>query len=180
MHMINDEFEIIRQIQKGQSACYKELVLGHQSAVYSLLYTMLRQHSLAEDLTQEVFIKAYENLNRFNFKSRFFSWIYRIAINTAITYRQKEKRMFLVDTDVLVSECSEEEKILENERSMILKKAIEELKEKYRLVIILKYFEQLSYAEIADVLKIPEKKVKSRLFDARKVLKSFLEENGYF
>ena len=180
MLMIEDEYHTIRRIQLGHSESYRTLVLRYQSAIFGLLYSMLRQRDIAEDLTQDVFIKAYESLGSFNYRSRFFSWIYRIALNAAITYKKKNRSVIHVETAWPGKEESAEDRIVGLERSMLLQKAIEQLNDKYKPVLCLKYFEQMSYQEIAAVLNIPEKKVKSRLFDARKALKAFLEENGYF
>jgi RNA polymerase sigma-70 factor, ECF subfamily len=180
MYMIEDENNDIRRIQQGNTECYNVLVLRYQSAIFGLLYNMLHQRVVAEDLTQEVFIRAYENLGKFNYKSRFFSWIYRIAINTAITYKKKNNRIVFNDASPLDSEESIEDRIVGKDRSILLEKAIERLNDKCKQVIILKYFEQLSYNEVAMVLDIPEKKVKSRLFDARKSLRSYLEEKEFF
>jgi RNA polymerase sigma-70 factor, ECF subfamily len=180
MYMIEDENNDIRRIQQGNTECYNVLVLRYQSAIFGLLYNMLHQRVVAEDLTQEVFIRAYENLGKFNYKSRFFCWIYRIAINTAITYKKKNNRTFLNETSTPDTVESIEDRIVGIERNMLLNKAIERLNDKCKQVIILKYFEQLSYNEVAKVLDIPEKKVKSRLFDARKLLRSYLEEKEFF
>jgi RNA polymerase sigma-70 factor, ECF subfamily len=180
MYMIENEYENIRRIQQGQTECYKLLVLRYQSVIFNLLYTMLRQPVVAEDLTQEVFIRAYENIGKFNYKSRFFCWIYRIAINTAITYKKKNNRIIFNETSTPDTEESIEDRIVGIERNMLLNKAIERMNDKYKQVLMLKYFEQLTYTEIAEVLNIHEKKVKSRLFDARKSLRSYLDKNGYF
>jgi RNA polymerase sigma-70 factor, ECF subfamily len=91
--MIKDEYRSIVRIQRAHRECYKILVLRYKSSIFSLLFSMLNQRVVAGDLTQEVFIKAFENLGKFNHKSRFFSWIYRIASNTAITYKKKNNRI---------------------------------------------------------------------------------------
>lgn len=178
--MNDNDFDIIRSVLNGQVNQYKTLVERYQSAIYHLLVQMIQHQDEAKGLTQEVFVKAYENLEKFNFKSKFFSWIYRIAINTAITYRKQQKRF--VDIEELPQQIDKpaEDNLLAKEKSAMLKKAISKLADKYQAVIALRYFEQLSYAEIADMLNITEKKVKSRLFDARKMLRTLLEESGYF
>jgi RNA polymerase sigma-70 factor, ECF subfamily len=178
--MIEDEYEVIRKVQQGDINQFNLLVLKYQSAIFKLLFNMLNQHSMAEELTQEVFIKSYENLNSFNFNSRFFSWIYRIAINTAISHKKKLRPFIGFENVAPETEISAEATIISNEREIILKQAIEHLAEKHKLVIMLKYFEGLSYSEIAEILKINEERVKSRLFDARKRLKTILEKNNYF
>ncbi|TVR38919.1 MAG: RNA polymerase sigma factor [Bacteroidia bacterium] len=181
--MKNEEFEIIRRILGGETQEYKKLVHNYQAAVYNVLYQMLHQHTEAEELAQDVFVKAYEKLATFNFQSRFFSWIFRIAINTAITHQKKAQRFLQLERlpeDIDHNAGNNEQQMMDKERDVILKKAILRLKETYRAVIVLHYFEQLSYAEIAEVLELPEKKVKSRLYDGRKLLKSMLEKQDFF
>lgn len=178
--MNQEEYDIIRRVQQGHINDFEHLVKGHQAAVISLLYQMLGRAEEAEEVAQDVFVKAYENIGSFNFKSKFFSWIYRIAINTAISHKKKEQRFLRPEHMPEQSHDPTENTVLEKERNVILKKAIDQLKEKYQILIFLSYFEQLSYAEIAEVLDIPEKKVKSRLFDARKLLHGQLVNSGIF
>lgn len=178
--MNDNDFDIIRSVLNGQVNHYKTLVERYQSAIFHLLIQMVQHHDEAKGLTQEVFVKAYENLDKFNFKSKFFSWIYRIAINTAITYRKQQQRFVGIEELPQQMVKPVEEKMLAREKSTLLKKAVSKLADKYQSVIVLRYFEQLSYAEMAEILNITEKKVKSRLFDARKMLKTLLEESGYF
>ncbi len=178
--MNDPDFDIIRNVQQGQVNDYEVLVKKYQSPVFNLLYRMLNQQESAEALTQEVLVKAYENLGSFNFKSRFFSWIYRIAINTAISYRKKNLRFVTLDSMPQDVVKPAEEILMAKERSAILQAAINRLKDKYKTVIILRYYEQLSYHEIAEALNIDERKVKSRLFDARQLLRSQLQNNNFF
>ncbi|NCC73171.1 MAG: sigma-70 family RNA polymerase sigma factor [Sphingobacteriia bacterium] len=178
--MIDEEYEIIRRIQQGQVNDFEILVIKYQSAVFKLLINMLHNFSTAEELTQDVFVKAYEHLGKFNFNSRFFSWLYRIAINDAISYNQKKKNWSTEQYIPESPEKSAEEIIIADEKQQVLNHCIHQLTEKNKAVIILKYYEHLSYEEIAEVLSINEEKVKSRLFEARKALKNLLEQNHYF
>lgn len=178
---MNDlDFDIIRSIQNGQVNDYEALVKKYQSTVFNVVFRMLNQRESAEALTQEVFVKAYENLDSFNFKSRFFSWIYRIAINTAISYRKNNQRFVSLEHMPQHMVKPVEAQMMDKERSATLKAAINRLKEKYKTVIVLRYYEQLSYNEIAEILNIHEKKVKSRLFDARQLLRNHLQESDFF
>jgi RNA polymerase sigma-70 factor, ECF subfamily len=178
--MKQEEYDIIRRVQQGHINDFELLVKRHQAAVLSLLYQMLGRAEEAEEVAQDVFVKAFENIGSFNFKSRFFSWVYRIAINTAISYREKERRFLRPEKMPEQGINSTENNVLEKERNVFLRLAVNQLKEKYRVLIVLSYFEQRSYAEMAEVLEIPEKKVKSRLFDARKQLHDRLLNSGIF
>jgi RNA polymerase sigma-70 factor, ECF subfamily len=178
---MNDaDFDIIRNIQKGRVNDFELLVRKYQSAVFNVLYHIIHQEGIARELSQEVFVKAYEHMDSFNFKSKFFSWIYRIAINTGISYQKKQHQHLFTNRFPGNFEEGVEEKIMEKEKAAILKNAIHRLKDKYKMVILLKYYEQLSYAEMAEVLGISEDKVKSRLFCSRKLLKNILHDAGYF
>jgi len=129
---------------------------------------------------QDVFVKAYESFWQYNPEYKFFSWIYRIAINKALLF-VKQKRA-LVPDGILYSEAADdrEEIFFCAHRDHIISKAVNGLDEKYRKVILLRYYAGLSYTQIANVLKLPEKTVKSRLFDARKILQRSLEKMEFF
>jgi RNA polymerase sigma-70 factor, ECF subfamily len=174
------EFDIIRRIQNGQVNDYELLVRKYQSAVFNVLLHMLHREEEARELTQDVFVKAYEHLDAFNFESKFYSWIYRIAINSAISFRKKQRHLIFTGYFPQLFEETADEQMMEKEKNMLLHKAIGRLKSKYKAVVVLRYFQQLSYNEIAEVLHVSESKVKSRLFCSRKLLKEMLQETGYF
>jgi len=178
--MNHEENNIIRRILGGHKQEYKLLVNKYQDAVYNVIYRMLQQQPEAEELAQDVFVKAYVKLGSFNYKSKFFSWIYRIAINTAISHQKKSKRFLHPEQMPEPTGANQEDEMMLNERNAILDHVIGTLNEKYKSVIVLHYFEQLSYAEMAEVLELPEKKIKSRLFDARRMLYKKLEKHAYF
>lgn len=178
---MNDiDFDIIRSVQNGQVKDYETLVNKYQSAIFNVLFQMLQQRETAKELAQDVFVKAYEHLDTFNYRSKFFSWIYRIAINTALSYQKKQQRYVSLEGVPHDVDRPAEDRLVEKESSTLLRAAVNRLKDKYKTVIVLRYFEQLSYAEIAAVLDIPEKMVKSRLFDARQLLRGHLQESNYF
>lgn len=178
--MNHEENNIIRRILGGNTREYELLVNKYQDAVYNVIYRMLQQRAEAEELAQDVFVKAYVKLESFNYKSKFFSWIYRIAINTAISHQKKSKRFLHPEQMPEPAGANQEDEMMFNEQHAILDHVIGTLNEKYRSVIVLHYFEQLSYAEMAEVLQLPEKKIKSRLYDARRMLYKKLEKHTYF
>jgi RNA polymerase sigma-70 factor (ECF subfamily) len=139
---------------------------------------MLGNPDEAADVTQTVFLKAFENLDRFNPKYKFFSWIYRIAINESINQLKKRGRTEPL-AETLVSPTRSPEGLMESGRiSNELQVALLSIQEDHRAVIVLRHFSEYSYREIGEILQIPEKTVKSRLFSARKQMKLRLEENG--
>ncbi len=178
--MNTEEYNIIRRVQQGHTKEYEWLVRKYQAAVYNVILQMTRQHETAEELAQDVFVRAFEKIGTFHFKSKFFSWIYRIAINAAISHNKKERRYLNAEHFPEQGSRTGEESLDEKERNMLIWSAIDRLKDKYRSVIVLCYFEQLTYAEIAEILDVSEQKVKSRLYDARRLLRSELEKTNYF
>jgi RNA polymerase sigma-70 factor, ECF subfamily len=175
-HLTDDDHDVIRQVLKGDVNKYRLLVEKHQRAVFNLCYQMLNNFEDAEELTQDVFVRAYEHLGGFRFKYRFFSWIYRIAINRTLAHIKQQSRLTSIE-DIRHKMAATDE--ADNDRSTHLKMAIDLLKENYKTVIILKYYEQLSYKEMSVILEIPEKTIRSRLYDARIKMKQLLEDTGY-
>lgn len=173
--IIDEDHDVIRNVLDGDTNSYRRLVEKYQGPVFNLLIKMVNNFEDAEELTQDVFVKAFESLAGFNFKYRFFSWIYKIAINRALAelkYKTRYTEIEHVQNKLSEEDTDEPDSIAQ------VKMAIGNLKELYKAVIILKYYEGLSYKEIAVVLDIPEKKVRSRLYDARMKMKEALEKSG--
>jgi len=139
---------------------------------------MTNNYHDSEDITQAVFIKVYENLGSYNQKYKFYSWIYRIALNESLNYLKSQKRKTALEIDVPSDnkDPAENHQVLATRETV--QNAIMRLKPKYRRLIVLKHFQNHSYADIAMVLDIPEQKVKSRLYTARRMLKDILEDRG--
>ncbi|MDA3944760.1 MAG: RNA polymerase sigma factor [Bacteroidetes bacterium] len=173
-----DEDHITVRLVLNESVnAYEILINKYQAPIYNLFLRMLHNREEAEELTQETFVKAYEALPGFRFEYRFFSWLYRIAVNLALNDLKKQKRF--VGSEYLKNIPDEkDDKTAENKEHM--KWAVDQLKDIYKAVIVLKYYQQLSYQELAFALNIPEKKVRSRLYDARLQLKTFLERSNYY
>jgi len=172
-----EDLRLVSMVLDGQVNAFRHLVEKYQSPVYNLIVKIIHDKDEAKEITQEVFVKAYESLASFRSDHKFFSWIYRIAVNAALNQLKKQKKMVGLDTLKGVSDAAEE---LMNEREQLLQKAIKMLNEKYSVLIVLKYYEQMSYKEVAETMAITEKKVRSRLFEARQQLKEMLEKTSYF
>ncbi len=175
--MDEEDYDIIRMVIHGSVNDYAILVNRYQVPVYNLFLRMLHDREEAKEMTQAVFVKAYEALPTFRFSHRFFSWLYRIAINMALNHLKKKKKYVGMEQLINMSAETDEQK---SETDALMKKAVDQLKNQYKAVVVLKYYQQLSYREIAFALEIPEKKVRSRLYDARLQLKEKLEESGYY
>lgn len=170
----DDDHDIVRRVLFESTNAYESLVVKYQRPVYNLFLRMIHDRDEAEELTQIVFIKAYEALSAFSFEYRFFSWLYRIAVNQALNELKKQRRFVDIEK---IKNISEEAIEKDSDKNRLLQNAIDKLKDKYKAVIVLKYFQQLSYKEVAFALNITEKKVRSRLYDARLQLKETLERN---
>ncbi|MFA6651905.1 MAG: sigma-70 family RNA polymerase sigma factor [Bacteroidales bacterium] len=176
---MKDESTIIQAILAGKTALYGVLVERYQNPVFRVIFNMVNNYEEARELTQDVFVKAYESLHQYNPEYKFFSWIYRIAINRALLFGRNKKPYVPLEKIALHKETApgpETEYDLKT-RDALVGKAVGSLKDKYKTVVLLKYYAGLSYGEIAETLEIPEKTVKSRLFDARMLLKDKLNEN---
>jgi len=173
----HEDHEIIKKVMDGAVNEYRHLIEKYQVQLYNLFLRMLRDEDMARELTHQTFVKAYMALDNFRFEHRFFSWIYRIAINQALTVLRNRKRMVGLEE---AYRFSGEDEAARKDDSSHLRMAVNRLNDKYKAVIELKYFQQMAYKDIAIVLNITDKKVKSRLFDARLQLRNILEETGYY
>jgi len=158
----------------GDRGAFEALLVEYEKPVFNAAYRMLNNRDDARDVTQAVFLKVFENFQQFDPSRRFFSWIYRITLNESINWLGKENRL-----EPLLFEAVDEgkgpEQELESARvSAGVQAALMSISTDYRTVVILKHFLGCSYVEISEILEIPEKKVKSRLYTARQQLKDAL------
>ncbi|HEX8924127.1 MAG TPA: RNA polymerase sigma factor [Patescibacteria group bacterium] len=174
--------ELVYKIQNGEKELYGEIMERYEGKLFGYIKHLVNQEpEEVEDLVEEVFISGYINLQSFDSKKRFSSWIYRIAHNKAIDYFKKKKtytKGLTEDNEELLpnEEKLTEELQIEEERKMKIKEAIDKLEVKYREAIILNYFEEKSYDEISDILHIPVSHVGVILFRAKKILKEKLKD----
>lgn len=152
---------------------FQEFYRTHGIRVRRTLQGMVGNISTAEELTQEAFLKAWKNLGTFSFKSSLSTWIYQIAINTALDWLRSHKAKW---TSPEINEVSSMENSPE---TIAIGEAIMELDDRNRALLVLHYYEGLSLAEIAKVLSIPVGTVKSRLYQAKAVLKPLLMNRGF-
>lgn len=180
---MRDETQLIEKASKGDISAFEELISIHQKMVYNYCYRMSGDLHDAEDLTQEVFLKAYRGLANFKGKSKFSTWIYRIAYNTCIDRHRKKKSadtnmVFIDDEDEYRQLVSDnhipEDELLIKEKQEIVQKCIESLRPEYRSVIILRDIQNYTYAEIAAMLDMPLGTVKSYISRGRSALRESL------
>ena len=179
-----DDRALIDRFKGGDQSAFEHLVLKYQNKIYSLCRYMLGNTHDAEDAAQDTFVKAYRNLNNFRPEASFYTWLYRIAVNTCLDYKKRPFFQSLFrksdeDEDYILEPVSDEpspEKLYESKQlDLALRKSLGKLSLKLRTVIILKEIEGLSYEEIAEVIDVSVGTVKSRISRAREELKVLMK-----
>ncbi len=169
---------MVRACLDGDNAAFGALVQKYSGKLFNATYRITHGREDAVDATQAAFVKAYEKLPTFDFNHRFFSWIYRIALNEALDIAGRRREARLDDAPEPIGGDVEGE-YAQAERSRLVQRALMELPPDGRALIVLRHFQGLSYGDIAEILRVPEKTVKSRLFTARQRLRKVLEERGW-
>jgi len=173
---MENEKILIKKITDGEKEFFGELVLKHQDFIFNVVKSYVRFEEEARDITQEVFLKAYENIEKFRGDSRFSSWLYRIAYNLSINWSERKKGRETQMDDNLPETVAEDGGAVDEmfDRELVLsriKEIIEEMPLKYKVIIKLYYFEEKSYQEIAETLGIPINTVKIQLLRARGIIR---------
>jgi len=182
-----DDSELARLAELGREPAFRELLIRYERPIFSLIYRMVRDRELAEDLAQETFVRAFNAIASYNSSYKFNSWIFKIASNHTINYLRKGKldtvSIFgtsdegLGDRELQIKSKTENPHEFTERRELggRIEVAIGELREEYRMAILLYHVEGYSYEEIADIMDIPLGTAKTYLFRARKELKKHLE-----
>ena len=175
--MNEDEFDrdCVERCLDGDREAFEPILARYEKPVYNAVLRMVGDAEEARDIAQEVFVKVFENLRSYDRSRKFFSWMYRVAINETINHVKTRRRWEPLSEAFQSSHSNPEEAMQEVERDREIQRALLALDPKYRLALIVRHFLQLSYAEAANVLDVPEKTVKSRLFTARQLLREILE-----
>lgn len=184
------EQRLVLQAQKGNVKAFEELVLEHQKIIYNIIYRIMNNPEDTYDLSQETFIKAYTNIKQYNKKSKFSTWLYRIATNASLDElrRRKGKQTFSTnqvvegkDNEMILEyeDASEnvEEKIVKQEKTDIVACALKELNKNHRTILVLREMQGLSYDEISQILDITLGTVKSRISRARQEMKAIIMQD---
>jgi RNA polymerase sigma-70 factor (ECF subfamily) len=174
-----DDTRLAVKAARGDGRAFERIVERYEKTIYNLGYRMVRNEEDAADITQTVFIKVFRKLDTYDPNRKFFSWLYRIAVNECLNHIKKRRHEVLADYDFAVARHSPWDDVTRGERNELLEGALMDLKPEYRVVIVLKYFLEFSYREISEIAGIPEKTVKSRLFSARQQLRDALTGLGY-
>jgi len=184
---------LVERVQRGDREAFGVLIGRYQDRVFNLVYRMCGRRAEAEELAQEAFLKAMERIGQFEGRSRFYTWLFRIAANLTISHRRRGRRVRFQSIDGWPDESTGRSlaagtaqhrepnparKAMAVEMQDIVAAALETLDEPFRVVLVLRDMQDMDYAEIADVLGVPTGTVKSRLFRARRMLRERLEHLG--
>jgi len=175
------ELHLVARCQSGDRQAFEELFTFYRDDVFRFAYLVVRDSTLAQDVVQETFLKVFRSIDKFQFRSSFKSWLYRVAVNEAITLLRRRKIKEELDPAPGTSQEHQrgrvqrawqpEEAVLDSEEKHLLHVAIGRLDPVHRSVIVLKYFHEFSDTEIAAVIGCPPGTVKSRLHRARELLR---------
>ncbi len=181
--------ELVLRAQQGDVHAFDELVERYHGKIYGLTYNMTSNREDAEDLTQDVFVKAYQALPRFKGKSSFYTWLYRIAVNKTINYRKKRNRKRAMSLDQfdneiklddvyhdLTSKGSPLRNVSLSELQKKLNEVLQNLSEKHRTVVVLHDMQGIPHEDIAKMVGASVGTIRSRLFYARRQMQAELAE----
>ena len=170
---------LLERYRRGDRTAFTELVVRYQRPLYNAAFWVLRSAEDANDITQIVFLKVAEQLDEYDPQYKFFSWIYRIAVNESLNLLRRNKREEALDDEIDLpgSERSNpESQFGEAEVARRIRSALMSLPTNDRIVLSLRHFSECSYQEIGQILDLDEKTVKSRLFEARHRLRDLLKD----
>jgi len=187
--LIDADSILVGKVQQGDVSSFDELVLKYRQRLFSVIYNLTSNREDAADLVQETFIKAFRSIGRFKCHSSFFTWLYRIGVNTTLTYLKKNKarRFFSFEKldeeasredvfEALSSNATSDKPALLKELQQKLNEALQKLSNKHRTIVVLFEIEGLSHKEIAAIMKCSEGTVRSRLHYAKQQLQGFLSD----
>jgi RNA polymerase sigma-70 factor (ECF subfamily) len=171
---------LVERYRTGDRAAFTELMVRYQRPIYNAAFWVLRRADDASDITQEVFLKVAERRDEYDPKYKFFSWIYRIAINESLNLLRHNRRETLDDDIDLPApdSASPEHQLADAQLSKRIRSAIMSMTLDDRVVLSLRHFSECSYESIAQILDLDEKTVKSRLFESRQRLRGLLADLG--
>lgn len=181
--IIEREKELIKNVLKGNTAAFGQIVDVYKNMVFTLAVRMIRNREEAEEVSQDVFIKVYKSLGKFKFDSKFSTWIYKIAYNSCLD-RIKKNKKFLKDVEInesnfnlIVTVDNALEKLIKDERSLLVRQCVNKLPEQSCALMTLFYFEELSLDEISEITGLSTNTAKVKLHRARKRLVEIMEQH---
>ncbi|HEX6794890.1 MAG TPA: sigma-70 family RNA polymerase sigma factor [Casimicrobiaceae bacterium] len=177
--MDNDVDQVlVERFRNGDREAFTTLMVRYQRPIYNAAFWIVRSADDARDIAQSVFLRVAERLDEFDGSHKFFSWIYRIAVNESLNLLRRNGHEEPLDDEIDLPGGSDdpESQARDAERSRYIQRALLTMSPMDRTVIVLRHFSECSYQEIARILDVDEKTVKSRLFEARRRLRELLTE----
>lgn len=172
------DIALVERCLQGDLTSFERLIDKYQKVVFNAALRIVGDFDDAEDVTQAVFVKAYENLRCFDPTYKFFSWIYKMTVNESINLASRRKSTVSIGKSMVSPETLPDARLEAAQLESTVQDAIGELSPDHRVVIVLRHFADLSYHELSYVLDIPVKTVKSRLYAARRRLVDILQRRG--
>ena len=186
------DLKLIRRCKRGEEAAFQEVLQRYRGPVYNLCWRMTRNDEDARDLGQEVFIKVFSLLDRYDEQYAFSSWLFRIATNHCIDHLRRQRLRFLSlerdgggdeeeEAEMQIADAGPPPDVVVQRREALdrLEEVIGELPPHYRVITLLRHDQQLSYEEIAESLQLPLGTVKARIHRARNMIQQMLESRKY-
>ena len=177
----DDDDTLLERHRHGDREAFAELVVRYRKPVYNAAFWILRRSEDASDITQIVFLKVVERLDDYNPQYKFFSWLYRIAVNESLNWQRRQSHEDALPEDFDAPDfdtATPEQQLDQNQRARQLQVAMMSMSVNDRTVLTMRHFAELSYDDMAMVLQLDVKTVKSRLFDARARLRKLLAKQG--
>jgi RNA polymerase sigma-70 factor (ECF subfamily) len=193
--VVDEDHDLVVRSQRGEQAAFAKLFQKHHGRVYGMCTRLLSRRADVDDAVQQTFLEAWRCLHRFEGKSRFTTWLTRIAIHTSFSLRRRLRRLLLVDDDARAltvvdggisdprsdqAPLPADEVTSRKARSLALNEVLQQITEKKRIVFVLADLEDLTSPEVAEILGIPEATVRTRLFYARKEIAALLRTHKGF
>ncbi len=194
-----EDAAVVRSVQQGEIGAFEHLVVKYQDRVYNICLRMMGHREDARDLAQETFIKAFDAINKFEHKSSFYTWLFRIAVNLSISRRRRDRKIKMYSLSGDDDETDLEKRLTHGDQALKLRgaardslglepserlgreetrqavaRALQTLDDEQRTILVLRDIESLDYATIADILELPLGTVRSRLHRARRALGELL------
>ena len=166
---------LIRKSLNGDLKSFEVLIDEYQDRIFRLILGIVKNHATSQEITQDVFIKSWKHLNKYNFEYNFKSWLYKIAVNESLNTLKKTRVFEEYDENIHVIESDIDD--IDVLKLNKLNLAIAKLNQDQRIIVQLKHFENFTYKEISQIIDVPEKTVKSRLYSARMVLRNHVKGN---
>ena len=173
------DLALVERCRNGDWTAFTELVIRYQRPIYNAAFWMLHRAEDASDITQTVFLRVAERLDEYDAHYKFFSWIYRIAVNESLNLLRRSGHEEALDEDVDLPGppgANPEQSVGDAELTQRIQNALSRMSAADRMIVSLRHFSECSYQEIAEILDLDEKTVKSRLFEARQRLREMLKD----